>query len=212
MKEKKVQVQKKNYAGFTLIEMIGVLAIIALLAGMLVPRIVEAIREARISSTVESINTLKAAVAQYYAKHGTLKGLYDNQNPGQGGTAKTPDEVLVEEGYLDKKFEPKVGTQPTSGNYWIYCRNSGDLSNPDRYNLDGQGGKDTANAAYLVEVVLYNVSPEDANKISLSIDGESLTSDVGSNDTTGRVVYQLETNDQGQSVGKGTVYIYIAHE
>jgi len=187
----------RGASGFTLIEMIGVLAVIALLAGMAVPRIVEAIRNARIQSTVVSLNTLRAAVAQYYAKHGTLQNL----------DANGADQKLLSEGFLDKPFESKVGREPDSSDdeYWVYCRNSANLPN-SRYNLDGQGSIDTANAAYLVDVVLYNVSLEDAHNLSLAIDGDGDLSPSGSQDLKGRVVYKFNGNSSGK------VYIYIAHE
>ncbi len=46
---------------FTLIEMIGVLAVIGILAALLVPKIFEAINNARINSTAVSIATIKTA-------------------------------------------------------------------------------------------------------------------------------------------------------
>ena len=55
------QSRKSNQA-FTLIEMIGVLAVIAILASMLIPKIFEAINSARINNTVQSYNAVKTAV------------------------------------------------------------------------------------------------------------------------------------------------------
>src|SRR5204863_216829 len=46
---------------FTLIEMIGVLAVIALLAALLIPKIFESINNARIGQAVLSCQTIKTA-------------------------------------------------------------------------------------------------------------------------------------------------------
>jgi len=197
----KLQRSQRN-SGFTLIEMIGVLAIIALLAGMLVPRIVQAIKEARIQSTVVSLNTLKAAVAQYYAKNGTLADL-DSDNA---------DQTLVQEGLLDKPFEVKVGS---SASVLVAKGNNLATGTPNRYNLDGNSNTpaasqpyETKNAANVVEVKLEGVSLEDARALSLAIDGSdsNLTPEISGgtySDTNGRVVY-----DNANKI----VYIYIAHE
>jgi len=204
----KLQRSQRN-SGFTLIEMIGVLAIIALLAGMLVPRIVQAIKEARIQSTVVSINTLKAAVAQYYAKHGTLANLSDV-------------DTLVTEGFLDKGLDVKVGSSVTFNNTG---GSSAAGSTPKRYNLDGDtstpggtaGAYDTYNAAHLIEVKIDDVSLEDAYQLSLAIDGSDLSTEPssGNSDTEGRVVYDFGTSGEEGSTTlnkSGAVYIYIAHE
>ena len=57
---------------FTLIEMIGVLAVIAILASMLIPKIFEAINSARINNTVQSYNAIKTAVMDHYGKYGAI--------------------------------------------------------------------------------------------------------------------------------------------
>src|SRR5213075_2379677 len=64
--------QRKRAQGFTLIEMIGVLAVIAILASMLVPKIFEAINSARINNTVQSYNAIKTAVMDHYGKYGAI--------------------------------------------------------------------------------------------------------------------------------------------
>ena len=58
--------------GFTLIEMIGVLAVIAILAAVLVPKVFEAINNSRVNNTAMTINTVKTAIADHYAKYGSL--------------------------------------------------------------------------------------------------------------------------------------------
>lgn len=59
-------------AGFTLIEMIGVLAIIAILVAAVAPRIFDSISDSKITSATSSIKTLQSAVAKYYADVGSL--------------------------------------------------------------------------------------------------------------------------------------------
>ena len=58
--------------GFTLIEMIGVLAIIAILVAAVAPRIFEAIADSKITSATTTVKTLQSAVVKYYADVGTL--------------------------------------------------------------------------------------------------------------------------------------------
>jgi prepilin-type N-terminal cleavage/methylation domain-containing protein len=58
-------------AGFTLIEMIGVLAVIAILAALLIPKIFEAISNARVNNAAVNTQTVKTAIADHYAKFGS---------------------------------------------------------------------------------------------------------------------------------------------
>jgi prepilin-type N-terminal cleavage/methylation domain-containing protein len=61
-------VQKRKAQAFTLIEMIGVLAVIAILAALLIPKVFEAINNSRINNAAVSYNTVKAALSDHYAK------------------------------------------------------------------------------------------------------------------------------------------------
>src|ERR1044071_4050175 len=54
--------------GFTLIEMIGVLAVIAILAAVLVPKVFEAINNAKVNNAAMSCQTVKTAIIDHYAK------------------------------------------------------------------------------------------------------------------------------------------------
>jgi prepilin-type N-terminal cleavage/methylation domain-containing protein len=106
--------------GFTLIEMIGVLAVIAILASLLIPKIFEAINNARISNTAVSINTLKTALADHYAKFCSLastNGIALTIIPGPGTT--NFDNVLLGEGFLDKPFQVKIGDVNNNGQEFV---------------------------------------------------------------------------------------------
>ena len=52
--------------GFTLMEVIGVMAVIAIIAAVATPQIFQAIEDARITSLVNGANDVRTAVAKYY--------------------------------------------------------------------------------------------------------------------------------------------------
>lgn len=65
----------KNEQGFTLIEMIGVIAVIAILASMVAPKIFSTIQDAKINALTSAVKTYGSAVTKYYADLGTLQPL-----------------------------------------------------------------------------------------------------------------------------------------
>src|SRR2546427_4084583 len=71
MKSKVIN-HKSNKRAFTLIEMIGVLAVIAILAAVLIPKVFEAINNSRVNNASMSCDTIKTSVADHYAKAGSL--------------------------------------------------------------------------------------------------------------------------------------------
>jgi len=199
---------KNNKAtrGFTLVEMIGVLAVIAILAGMLIPKIFEAIRNSRINATLEAYNTLKAAVLENYAKWGKFG---DTSGAQYADTAF--DDILLKEGRIDARAADKIPLSTEGGTAKVYVSVvTGKGRGTSGYDLDGDGGADNANAAYTVELIIKSVAIKDAQDLSLRLDGPALsqTSSVTSADTVGRVEY----GDADPTSKKTDVYIYIAHQ
>ncbi|MFT4549612.1 MAG: prepilin-type N-terminal cleavage/methylation domain-containing protein [Pseudoalteromonas tetraodonis] len=211
-----------NVKGFTLVEMIGVLAVIAILTAMLIPKVFETINSSRISSASSAVNTIKTSVASHYSKHGAFAD--------STGTVLTPDTivastdaanfdttVLLPDGMLEKRFSVKIGDQKETNLVRVRlieaAEDSGALTpiSPS-YDMDGVAGDvDTNDGALVCECVITGVSAADARGIKQEIDGSDITAlsnlpAVGGAATKGRVKYEAIA-----AGATGTVLVYVAH-
>ena len=193
--------QRHNHrAGFTLIEMVGVLAVIAILAALLVPKIFAAINESRLNNTLGSINTCKTAAIQYFTKNGAFPST-DTLNF---------DATLLSEGFLDKVFEVKLSTAADCEVKATTATGAGEGGSDGNghFDLDGNTATiDVPENASVVQVKIDNVKPEDARELSLRIDGADMSAaDTTTADKKGRVAYAAP------DAGVTTVYVYLAHK
>lgn len=184
----KTHIQNRPSRAFTLVEMVGVLAVIAILASILTPKIFSAINDARITSAVTSLDSLKAATVAYYSKNGSLP------------TTNAFDQMLVTTEFLEKRFECKMGdgdlVQGVAGPAGF--GNSG-------YMLDGTASLMTVAGTTVVQCLLSNVPVADAWELSKRVDGVDMSAGtLGTNDLKGRVEYNHTT-------GNGTVFVYLGH-
>lgn len=210
MKIQNQQNTNKALKGFTLIEMIGVLAIIAILASLLIPKVFQAINDSRVNNAVSSYNSLKAAAAEHYGKWGkfaTASGV------GLTNTLEDWDKVvLLAEQRIDKPFAVRIGdgkigfaatgtrVRATS----IAANLTGALiaQTNATYSLDGSGTNNVT-GTYAIEAIIPAVLETDAKDLNDRIDGPNLGT-TNKIDTLGKVKYDC-------SSGEGTVYIYVAH-
>jgi prepilin-type N-terminal cleavage/methylation domain-containing protein len=198
----------KKSQGFTLIEMIGVLAVIAILAAVLIPKVFDAINSSRINNASITCQTAKTAIADHYAKFGSLNS--SNSVPITAPITQF-DEVLLKEGFLDKMFHVKIsattngpsGTrvelQTAAAASVLPSAGAGNLA----YALGGNTGVNDATGSLVVQAVIPAVTESDARDLSLRVDGDSMSTALGTSDFNGRVKY---------ATGSPTiVYVYLTH-
>lgn len=223
----KLRNHNKQQSAFTLIEMVGVLAIIAILAALLVPKIFAAINESRINNAVASFNSVKAATMSYFGKYGRFAGQggveigQNNSGYGTAVSAGNPaltwdNTVLVTEGYLERSLSLRVGT---AADVEVAASEAGSVAPTganSAYALDGAASTNQASLGqYVIETVILNVPVEDARELNQRIDGAAYSEDsyftnaqnvVFSGDVKGRVKYETTNGSMAN------VRIYIAHK
>ena len=201
---------KLRRQGFTLIEMIGVLAVIAILAAVLIPKVFEAINNARINNAAMSCQTGKTAIADHYAKFGSL--VSSNGVPGVvltpgSGMAMTYDLLLLQEGFLDKPFAVKISGNTNHITLEDSVAANSVTATDTGYALGGITGQNDARPGVVVQAVITGVTIADARELSLRIDGEQLSTTVANATTAdllGRVKYAGSTTVTD-------VYVYLTH-
>ena len=83
----------KNRKGFTLVELVVVIAILGILAGLAIPRFMDATTNARGSRLVADLRTIESAESMYYAEKGQFTDMKE----------------LVDNGYLAVEPIPPIG-------------------------------------------------------------------------------------------------------
>jgi type II secretory pathway pseudopilin PulG len=203
--------------------MIGVLAIIAILAVIIVPKVFSTIAASRITNAVGSTNSMKIAVAEFVSRFGTL--------PTTTTTSRL-DDLLVTTGILEQRFLTKLGTQPVNppiaGGTW--ARNASGVWTPTggasqasqsrlicststtatpgvgtNFFLDGSTSLPTGSR--VVSAVIPGLSAAEALELSLRIDGDVMSpTATGVADTAGKVTFTAP------ATGTYTAYVYLAHQ
>ena len=210
---------KQKAAAFTLIEIIGVVAVIAILAAVLTPRVINVIARGKISATAQSIGSLKSATTDYLGKNGSL--------PTRDGTGSTNGAVsvgrfdadLVTAGFTEKLFACSIGTQTFDSSALtgrihirsVSATSSATVTAPTatvggvNFDLDrSTSTADFTSGQMVVTAFIPGVSITDAIALNKIIDGDDNTGTTA--DSTGRCMYSAAAVDNTV-----TVYVYVAH-
>ncbi len=184
----------KAEQGFTLIEMIGVLAIISILAAIIAPKIFEAIANSKISSLAEGIATVRTSVTSYYKDTGNFPTQWSDGNSTSQNQmmVKNPTALRGWNGpYLDKALVNPInpnGYLRTQQGSWTF-------------DIDGDGTNDygTGTSHATVSMVWFNqLSADQAKQLSNIIDSD------GDNTTGNNAWYNAGRARTSNSADPGT--------
>jgi general secretion pathway protein G len=116
--------------GFTLLELLIVISIIAILAVTIIPNFIGFDTEARISASLTNLNTLRTRVTMYRAKEGEypeslndlLTKTYEDMGIKQTYLEKFPPEMLSNKKGNNAAVDLKSDEELTGGGGWAYYK------------------------------------------------------------------------------------------
>ena len=163
--------------GFTLVEMIGVLAIIAILIALLLPKIFQLIASSNARSLAAAMRTYETAIIKYYADVGTVYPLDATGAPATEATGlSTTATSLAARLTLDAADPLNVGT-----NQWVRFRGP----YLEKFNSANPPGLGTTMVMPTVPAVAFGTATT-ATNIGWDLKGDDGNSDIP---TAARVAY-----------------------
>ena len=139
----------KNRHGFTLLELLVVISIIAILAATLIPNIIGFDTEARLASTKTNLNTLRTRLSLFRAKEGKypqdfkelLETTYNDLGIQKPYLEQIPVEFISASGG-DNNIDSQPSSEPLQGDGgWIYLTDKAKIIIDWNKELDNKWGK-----------------------------------------------------------------------
>ena len=135
---KKVRQKKNTQAGFTLIELMVVIVILGLLAGVIIPRFMGETDKAKVATTKMQIASLESALKMYKLDNGS----YPSTEQGLQALVESPTAGNLPKnwrkgGYLEKGKVPK---DPWKNDYIYICPGSHGDFDLSSLGADGKPG------------------------------------------------------------------------
>lgn len=130
----KTNLRRRTQRGFSLIELMIVIAIIGILVGVGIPAWQNSVRSANQAAAIKTLNTLQVEQRTYFISHNRSSyGTFDQLIADGAFDKRFAGEAPVVEGYIFKmKVTPKSGGNPPS-----YTVNA-DPQKPEGFNASGK--------------------------------------------------------------------------
>jgi general secretion pathway protein G len=111
-------------AGFTLIELVIVISVLAILAGAMIPRFTSKLAAARDARRLSDINAVRDAIDQYYQDKGTYPAPKPNAAAGGWDISDDGDFIpdLVDKGYLSDVPKDPLNDATYQYRYFVYTK------------------------------------------------------------------------------------------
>jgi len=230
----------KQNSAFTLIEMIGVLAIIGILAAVVAPRVIESIRDAKVTSAVASVSAAKTAAIGYYQRYDNfpldedLVTVLDYKSDPVNPVAYTPTvgdldfgDVLVRQSQLLEQEKAPIGRTDTDAVHAIGCAAvGGNLIGGTTYTGTTATFrfKSSGSATRIVYYFMPNLTLQEASALAAKVNGP-FTADAVSDlsfveasivgngiATVGGLEGANAWFAPGAATGEFNAYLYVSHQ
>jgi len=122
--------------GFTLIELMVVIVILGILAGIVVPRFMDEPHKARVVKAKLQIENLSTALKKYYLDN----GFYPTTEQGLQALVTKPSSGKVPRQYPANGYIAKIPPDPWGNDYIYICPGSHGSFDLISYGADGQEG------------------------------------------------------------------------
>lgn len=218
---------KKDH-GFTLIEMIGVLAVVAVLAALIIPKVFGIIASSKIDALAAACKTYETALTSYYTDVGSIlplnaSGVPQTENSGNSATDRsmparltlsTSDSLVTGSNLWSKfngpyleKFDtsspPGMGTSCYMPARSASSYGTAATGNNMAWDLKGDdGNSDLSSGSYVVYLRLTGMGEDDFLEFDRIVD-----TDIGNTDSE----REVRGRAKWHSGSGGTLYLYLAH-
>ncbi len=173
--------------GFTFIELVVVIAVIALLAGVLIPNVTSVTKDAKSSKILQLYDALRTACERYYIDVGSVPLEYS----GSSYNSATYHQLSLTQttsGWKGPYIDHPLSTGDNPFNSTVYLYNSIGSYAGSGFDLNGDGTDDaTGTGNYLV---MWGVDADTAQYVDSSLDKGNLGADWK---TSGRVEYNASS-------------------